>query len=274
MARESRALAASPLPTSSSLDATFRFAQVLATHGDSATAITKYLEVVFSLERICAQNPGADVDIHAGVMALSHVADLYESRNDQQKADAFREAECAFLEHLQHCKDTNARPDPAVYRSCFSRVRAAQELPEMRRETPEEAAARLRRAMEEEQRQKEERFIRLVNEAHERRERAMQNSFLRRNMQRFIDHPMVFLLAILLVGGAAAVLVTVRPSRRGRVPADPEEVAALLRRVEAEQRAKGGTGAKRQSAKAASKPRGAKGGARRDEYVDYKFNDL
>jgi hypothetical protein len=225
-------------PSSSVIENTFRMAQVLERKRDCDSAISKFLLVCTSIERVVALNPGSDVDIRFAILSLGRIANIYDDREDWSKSLAFRRCEQAFLTYL---RDHQARADDGdiasvaatarAYLEIFRGVHAAAALPEHRPETPAEIARRYRAAIEQDRDNQTERVIRLLEESAEAKRVELSNSVWRRNVERVVNHPFAFVFCLLVVAGVVTAAVVTRPKRRIAVPEGTEAKFAFLERA-------------------------------------------
>jgi hypothetical protein len=162
---------------------------------------------------------------------------------------------------------------------CFAKARAAEQTADRpREETPEDMARRYEQMISRERQDKVDRFIRLVGERREQREREEKGPFWRRNLTRIIEYPIMFLGFVLVTGLAIIALMKIRVRRKGRLPADPNEAMKFVKRIETEAKAK-------MNATAAQNPRRSinpkvkrrsqsQKDKKAEEYVRYGLNEL
>jgi hypothetical protein len=200
-------------PSTSDIENTFRMAQVLYKRKEYSQAVAKFMLVCDSLERVIAVNPGAQVEIHYGVFSIGGIADIYHDLSDFNKSIAIRRVQNDFLEFLQTQQDVtmdsndDSTPTDFValaaassrYRQFFKQLHLANDLPS---NPPEETAAELRRrlieARERDEAERLSRVLALLNDASESGELSMRESFWKRNLERITDHPVYFVVVILL----------------------------------------------------------------------------
>ena len=235
-------------PSSGSIENTYRMAQVLHKKGDLDLAIEKYLLVCDTLERVITVNPGARIEIQWAVFALRDIAEIYESRQDYKKSLAFRNCQTSFLKFMQTQKNggiPNSDSDSddgesidkfaelttrgATYRSLFLEIKKARDM-EARPppETAEELLKKFQEAKQQEEDAKIDRLIKLLEESAEQRENELKNSFWKRNMQRIVDHPAVFVIMMVLLSVIVIAFVKFRPRKRVVVPGGIDAQIAFL----------------------------------------------
>lgn len=234
-------------PSSSSIENTYRMAQVLHKKGDLDLAIEKYLLVCDSLRRIIRVNPGARIEIQWVVMSLGDVADIYYDRQDYKKSLAFRNCQKSFLEFMQTQRhggipDLDSDSDDedlakfaevtsrgTTYQRLFEQVQAAQDLPSRPPpETAEELLKKFQEAKEKDEEAKIDRVIKLLEEAAEQREKELKNSFWKRNLQRIVEHPALFVMMMVALSVIVIVFVKFRPRRRVVIPGGIDAQIAYL----------------------------------------------
>lgn len=64
-------------PSSSSIENTYRMGQVLQAKKDYTKAISTYLSVCETTERVIAMNPGANVEMQWVFLSLGNISDIY-----------------------------------------------------------------------------------------------------------------------------------------------------------------------------------------------------
>jgi tetratricopeptide (TPR) repeat protein len=242
-------------PASSAIENTFRMGQVLQKKDEPDEAIKKYLAVCDALERVVTLNPSANVDVRLAIFSLGHIADIYHSREDWDKSLAFRECQQGFLDYINHnhhvrldddAEEADAVPDfyqvtsqAAAYRRLFERVRAAKELKERPPvEKPEEMMRRYREALVKEEQDRNEKLVRMLNEGTHQHEMEIRNSPIKRNLQRIIDHPIVFMVMFVFVRITIATVLQMRPKKKLVLPEGLDAKMDFLERVARQQKGK------------------------------------
>ena len=235
-------------PSASSIENTYRMAQVLYRKGDLDLAIDKYLLVCDSLERVITVNPGANIEVQWVVMSLGDIADIYYSKQDYKKALAYRNCQKSFLEFMQTQRNGGI-PDPdsdsddgsnldkfvevtsrgQTYRRLFSEIQEARELPARPPvETAEELLKKFQAAKEQDEEAKIDKIIKLLEEAAEQREKELKNSFWKRNLQRIVDHPALFVMLMVVLAVSVILFVKFRPRKRVAIPGGIDAQIAFL----------------------------------------------
>ena len=235
-------------PSSSSMENQFRMAQVLQAKKDYDFAIRKYIDLLLSVEKTIALNPGANVELQWPVLSLGNIADIYAEKQDYNKALLFRNSQNEFLLFMKEKKismQSNSESDSDdndtdffevattghKYQSLFKKVHEAIDAPEMKpRESPEELAKRIIEAKQKEEEEKMEEIIRQLNEASQQREKEIQNSFIKRNVRRMTDHPVIFVLLLLACTLLAVLWVQFKPKRKTNIPGGLEGSMAYLQK--------------------------------------------
>jgi hypothetical protein len=200
-------------------------------------------------------NPSANVDIRLAIFSLGHIADIYHENEDWDKSLAFRECQQGFLEYINRnrhvrfdddAEEADAAPDfyqvtsqAAAYRQMFERVRAAKDLKERPPvETAEEVMRRYREALAKEEQDRNEKLVKMLNEAAHQREMEIKNSLIKRNMQHIINHPIIFMVIFVVVGIAVAAIVQMRPKKKVALPEGLEAKMDFLDRIARQQKGK------------------------------------
>ena len=235
-------------PSASSIENTYRMAQVLYRKGDLDLAIDKYLLVCDSLERVITVNPGANIEVQWVVMSLGDIADIYYSKQDYKKALAYRNCQKSFLEFMQTQRNGGI-PDPdsdsddgsnldkfvevtsrgQTYRRLFSEIQEARELPSRPPvETAEELLKKFQAAKEQDEEAKIDKIIKLLEEAAEQREKELKNSFWKRNLQRIVDHPALIVMLMVVLAVSVILFVKFRPRKRVAIPGGIDAQIAFL----------------------------------------------
>jgi hypothetical protein len=219
-------------PASSSIENTFRMAQVLEKKGDTDAAISKYLLVCESLERTISLIPSATVDIRLAVFSLGNISDIYESRGDWDKSLAFRKCQRQFLEyfrrhrHLTLGEEEDAGVDFSEVTSTaaslgrlfagIANARATKERPPP--EAPEKLLRRFHDAVTAEREAQADRIAEMLDRATEARDVALTNSFWKRSVRRAADHPWMLILVAFVIGVVIVLAVALRPKKRRMLP--------------------------------------------------------
>jgi hypothetical protein len=255
-----------PLLTSSAaIENTYRMACALDAKREELEALSRFYLIIDSLERLIMRNSTANIDIRYAILSLGNIADIYERRHDTKKTLAFRESQLAFLQHLKQSQSTpdDDEETPAVveivsvasaYSRLFRKVQEARDLPEKANETPDEIIRRYKEAVAKEEEQKVERFVQLLEQTTAARKAEIENSFWRKNLQRMVDHPFVFLLVILGIGLVLILAFRLRPKTRIVIPEGMDERMEFIDRM-LQQTPQRPARAKKASAPAPTKPR-------------------
>jgi hypothetical protein len=245
-------------PSSSAIENIFRIAQVLERKEKCSEAISRYLLVCDSIDRVIQMNPGAEVDIKWVLLSLENIAKIYEVRKDWPKSIAFRKCLTGFAQYIQSSggrdltgdgdEDKDDSPHDfdtittaaVAYRALFARVREAAELPEKPSETTADRLQQLAAAHEKQKQDRVERVMKLLDDEHEARMKAIQNSFWKRNWHRAMRHPLITGVTIAVLSLLLVFYVTTASKRKKKVavPEDFDAQMAFLERIVAEQRAK------------------------------------
>lgn len=234
-------------PSSTSVENTFRMAQVLQAKKDFDKAIEKYLLVCESLEKIIAMNPGANVEIHWAIFSLGSISDIYQDRLDYNKSLLFRNVQKDFLEFLQTQKGYGSTKDEFAedddddtdfisiatkshsYMELFKKFHEAMEAPEKPPpEDPQELMRKLREARKKDEEAKIEQTIKLLNEAAEMRENEIKNSFWKRNLLRITDHPLIFVFIVLTISILIILIWKSKPKKKVNIPGGFDAQLAYL----------------------------------------------
>jgi hypothetical protein len=272
-------------PASSAIENTFRMGQVLQKKDEPDGAIKKYLAVCDALERVVTLNPSANVDIRLAIFSLGHIADIYHSREDWDKSLAFRECQQSFLEYMNRSCDVkfgddadegDAMPDfyqvtsqAATYRCLFEKVRAAKELKERPPvEKPEQIMQRYREALAKEEHDRNERLVRMFNDAARERELELKNSPIKQNLQRIIDHPILFMMIFIIVGAAVTVIIQMRPKKTIVLPDGLDAKMDFLERMARQQKGKSSGKPTRKRTRAPARVKKEEGQATRLDFQD------
>jgi hypothetical protein len=226
-------------PASSSIENTFRMAQVLEKKGDTDAAISKYLLVCESLERAISLIPSATVDIRLAVFSLGNISDIYQSRGDWDKSLAFRECQRQFLEyfrrhrHLTLGEEEDAGLDFSEVTSTAASLgrlfagiadaRATKERPPP--EAPEKLLRRFQDAVTAEREAQADRIAEMLDRATNARDATITNSFWKRSLRRAADHPWMLILVAFVIGVVIVLAVALRPKKRRLLP--PETAKRL-----------------------------------------------
>ncbi|OHT01920.1 hypothetical protein TRFO_31164 [Tritrichomonas foetus] len=221
-------------------------AQVLQAKKDFDKAIDKFLLVCECTERVIAMNPGANVEIHWVVFSLGAISDIYQDRQDYNKSILYRNAQRAFLEFMQTQKGTNKSTFATnsdsddedlitiatkshSYMKLFESVHEAMKAPEKPPpEDPQELMRKLQEARKKDEEEKIEQTIKLLNEAADAREKEIQNSFWKRNMQRITDHPVIFVFIVLIISVCVILFVKFKPKKKINIPGGIDAQMAYL----------------------------------------------
>lgn len=229
-------------PSAQSIENTFRMAQVLQKKKEYRTAIDKYLIVCEQTERVLIMNPGANVEIHWSVFSLGYISDIYAELKDYNKAVAFRNAQTAFLEFMQSQKGGRNKDDSDdeqdiftvatlghTYVRLFKKVHDAKDVEEKPPEdTPEQLLKKLQDARRQDEENKIEETIRLLNEAAEQNELEYKRSFWKRNMRRITDHPVIFVIIVLTIAISVLLFIKFRPKKKINIPGGIDAQIAYL----------------------------------------------
>jgi hypothetical protein len=227
-------------PSTSSIENAFRIAQALERKQDPLNAVSRYLYVCEMIENVLQMNPGARVDVKWVLLSLKNIADIYDDRRDFAKAKAFRKCLVDFANYLKsegQSLDEDGDEDPnfdsittaaVSYRRMFEAVRTAAALPDQA--PPEEPTVLLQRIAEAREKARQDRveeMVRLLDEAHEERERSIQRSFWKRNLFRAARHPFIAGAVMLVVIVSVVWYTTLRQPKKKVRSDEPVDFALL-----------------------------------------------
>ena len=235
-------------PSSSSIENTFRMGQVLEKKKDFKSALEKYIKVCTETERIVLLNPGAKVEIHWVVYALGFISDIYSEKKDFKKALAFRNVQNDFLQFLAKKKNIRNNEDDeedgtnltnedfielattsTIYKQLFEKFRETLEIPDKPpQEDPKDLIKRIQEAKQKDEDAKAEEMIRLLNEVADSKEKELKNSFFKRNIKRLTDHPVLFVLFVVIIAIGIILFVKFKPKKKINIPGGIDAQIAYL----------------------------------------------
>ena len=235
-------------PSSSSIENTFRMGQVLEKKKDFKSALEKYIKVCTETERIVLLNPGAKVEIHWVVYALGFISDIYSEKKDFKKALAFRNVQNDFLQFLAKKKNIRNNEDDeedgtnltnedfielattsTIYKQLFEKFRETLEIPDKPpQEDPKDLIKRIQEAKQKDEDAKAEEMIRLLNEVADSKEKELKNYFFKRNIKRLTDHPVLFVLFVVIIAIGIILFVKFKPKKKINIPGGIDAQIAYL----------------------------------------------
>ena len=243
-------------PASSSIENQFRMAQVLQRKGDIDFAIKKYIELCLGVEKTVLLNPGADVELQWPVLALGSISDIYQDKQDYNKAIAFRKVQNEFLTFMKMKKQASQSGSDSdenegdffeiattghQYQALFKKMHEAIDEPEAKpRESAEELAKRIIAAKHKEEEDKIEEIINELNKANAEREAAIQRSFFKRNLRRITEHPIIFVTVLLSLTILTVLYIHFKPKKKVTIPGGLDANIAFLQKYMADYEKKHG----------------------------------
>ena len=244
-------------PAASSIENQFRMAQVLQRKGDLDFAIQKYIELCQGVEKTILLNPGADVELQWPVLALGNIADIYQdNKKDYQKAILFRNVQNDFLTFMKMKKQASQSGSDSddnegdffeiattghQYQSLFKKMHEAIEAPETKpRESAEELAKRIMEARRKEEEDKIDEMINELNRVNREREEAIKKSFIKRNLRRIVDHPIIFVMVLLVFTFLFVLYIQYKPKRKAHISGGLDANIAYLQKYMADYEKKHG----------------------------------
>ncbi|EAX99939.1 hypothetical protein TVAG_267080 [Trichomonas vaginalis G3] len=243
-------------PASSAMENSFRMAQVLQRKKDYKVAIEKYINICLNTEKIVAMNPTAHVELQWPALSLGYIADIYHEKEDLNKEIAFRTVQNELLDFMRNMKheatSTSDSDDGDIdfieiatvgqqYQRIFKRIHEAIDLPEAPPKLDIEKFIKdLQEARQKDEEARIESAIRQINEANEEREREIQNSFWKRNLQRIIDHPVIFTMVLLFLSTLVVAYVHFKPNIKPKSTRSMEQSLSIIQNYLNEYEAKNG----------------------------------
>lgn len=202
--------------TTDGVEGIFRMGEVLQAKKDLDYALEKFEEVVYETEKIVFMNPSARIEIQWAVLSLGNMSDIYTEKEDWKKALALRQIQTEFLQTMTNSSKTtnNENSDDEntfleittigrQYNSLFRKAHAAIEMPcKPPPEDPQELARKFIEAKKKDEEAEVNNVIKKINEVVKAKEDEINNSFFKKNMQIVFDHPILFVLFVILVGVA------------------------------------------------------------------------
>lgn len=243
-------------PASSAMENAFRMAQVLQAKKDYTVAIQKYLNICLNTEKIVAMNPTAHIELQWPALSLGLIAEIYHEKADYNKEIAFRTVQNELLEFMRNKKagasSTSDDDEGDIdfveiatvgqqYQRIFKRMHEAIDMPEAPPKLDVEKFIKdLQEARQKDEEARIEDAIRQINEANEERERAIQNSFIRRNLQKIIDHPITFTIILIFIASLIVAYVHFKPKTRSKKIRSMDQSMAILQQYLNDYEAKNG----------------------------------
>ena len=199
-------------PSSTSIENTFRMAQVLQKKGDYKKALLNYITVCQQIKKLIAINPAACSEIHWVIFSLGNISDIYMEKKDYAKCNAFRSSQKEFMDTMQSIKEENEEDNSKgeislysitiasrKYLQCYESFDKALATPDSAPEDPKELVKRLQEAKARDEEARIEELTRLLNEEAERREKECQNSFFNRATGFITQNPLYIILFVILL---------------------------------------------------------------------------
>ena len=94
---------------SSNFENDFKKAQVLQLRNNEEEEIKKYQSVCYSIEKIKKKNPSSNVELHYIPLSLSKIGEIYQKKEDLEKALLFMRTSRCFLEYISQNKPSKIR---------------------------------------------------------------------------------------------------------------------------------------------------------------------
>lgn len=88
----------------STIENNYKIAEVLQIRNEIPKAIKRYQDVCLALERITNSNPGAQSELRFAAMSLGKLSEIYQKKEDFDKALAFARCQRGFLEFIANNK--------------------------------------------------------------------------------------------------------------------------------------------------------------------------
>lgn len=94
------ALVESTVLSATSIENSFKMAQVLAIRNEIVQAIQRFQSVCLSLEKVVRMNPASHCEIHFIPLALGELSSIYQKKDDVEKALGLTQCQRGFLEYI------------------------------------------------------------------------------------------------------------------------------------------------------------------------------
>jgi len=233
-------------PSSSSIENTFRMAQVLHKNKKYKESVDAFLKVCLQTEQVLLMNPGAKIEMHWVVFSLGFISDIYAEQSDYNKSKLFRDVQNDFLYLIKNKKENGVddleendspTPDQFIqlatlghqYQEIFSSLHKAIDEPDKPpQEDHKELVRRIQEARKKDEEARAEEMIKMLNEAADNKEKELKNSFWKRNLKRLADHPLAFVLIVVLIALSVVVYIKTKPKKKFSIPGGIDAQMAYL----------------------------------------------